>query len=148
MRTIVLSFLLSVLLTGKSAWLNDLDEAKRLAREQHEFILLNFSGSDWCGPCIKMHDEVFESESFRQYAASHLILVNADFPRLKKNQLSRDLQKKNDALADQYNRKGIFPCTLLLDSTGRVIQTWEGFFSGGGQRFIEQIQNELSGKAE
>jgi len=148
MKTLFLSFLLTVIVPGPISWLNNLDEAKQLARAKHEFILLNFSGSDWCGPCIKMHTEIFESDVFSQYAGTHLILVNADFPRLRKNQLTPDQQKRNDALADKYNPKGIFPYTLLLDREGKVMKTWEGFFEGGAANFVDQIKNELLGRTE
>src|SRR5215467_7587990 len=107
MKTLVLSVLFSLLCPGSSPWLTNLDDAKQLAKAKHEFILLNFSGSDWCGPCIKLHKDIFESDVFQQYADNHLVLVNADFPRSKKNQLAPDQQKRNDALADIYNPKGI-----------------------------------------
>ena len=116
------------------------------AKEKHEFIILTFSGSDWCGPCIKMHDEIFESDAFSQYATKHLILVNADFPRLKKNQLPSDQKKINEALADKYNPKGNFPYTLLLDADGKVLKVWDGYFEAGPERFVEQITNELLGR--
>ena len=142
-----LSFLVFACFVNKLQWLTNMDEAMQTAKTKHEFILLNFSGSDWCGPCIKMHDEIFNSDTFSQYAADHLVLVNADFPRLKKNRLSQDQQKINDATADKYNPKGIFPYTLLLDSQGRVIKSWEGFFDAGPENFVYQIKNELLGRA-
>src|SRR4051812_6522536 len=111
-------FLLITLFSGfilsTVTWKTDFEKAKESAQSEHKFILLNFSGSDWCGPCIRMHNEIFESDHFKQYSNNNLILVNADFPRLKKNQLSKEQQKKNDQLANEYNRKGIFPLTLLL----------------------------------
>ncbi len=61
-----------------------------------------------------------------QMADTELILVNADFPRMKKNQLPASQQKLNDEMADKYNPKGIFPYTLLLNSNGKVLQTWDG----------------------
>src|ERR1700730_17089614 len=83
-----LFLLLPLYLIALSDWHTNLDEAKNIAREEHKFILLNFSGSDWCGPCMRMRKEIFESKTFREMAASDLVLVNADFPRKKKNQLS------------------------------------------------------------
>jgi thioredoxin-related protein len=145
MKTL-LSFLIFASFVNNLQWLTNLDEAKQASKAKHEFILLNFSGSDWCGPCIKMHDEIFNSETFNQYAADHLVLVNADFPRLKKNRLSLDQQKINDAMADTYNPKGIFPYTLLLDSNGKVLKSWEGFFESGPENFVNQIKNELLGR--
>jgi thioredoxin-related protein len=124
MRFISILLLSSLFLS--STWETDFEKAKEAAKKDHKLILLNFSGSDWCGPCIRMHDEIFESNAFKQYADSHLVLVNADFPRLKKNQLSKDQQKKNDRLADNYNKDGIFPLTLLLNAEGKVLKKWEG----------------------
>jgi thioredoxin-related protein len=148
MKITTLSFLFPFLLTAKISWLNNMDEAMKLAKEKHEFIILTFSGSDWCGPCIKMHDEIFESDVFSQYADKHLVLVNADFPRLKKNQLPADQKKRNEALADTYNPKGNFPYTLLLDANGKVLKVWDGFFEAGAESFVEEITNELLGRTD
>ncbi len=61
-------------------WQPDFETAKQKAKEKHELILLNFSGSDWCGPCMRMRKEIFENEQFYKMADTTLILVNADFP--------------------------------------------------------------------
>ena len=89
------------LLISPQGWINDLDNAKELAKKEQKLILLNFSGSDWCIPCIRLRQEVFDAEAFIKYAAANLILVNADFPRKKKNQLSKEQQKLNDELAGE-----------------------------------------------
>jgi thioredoxin-related protein len=127
-------------LSGSPSWLNDFNEAKNLSKEKHEYILLNFSGSDWCSGCIKMHKDIFESTVFQGYAEDHLVLLNADFPRAKKNSLPPDLQKKNDALADKYNSEGEFPLTVLLDSDGKVIKKWSGFYTKGPENFVNEIK--------
>ncbi len=121
-------------------WHYNIDEAKILAKKEHRLILLNFSGSDWCGPCNRMRTEIFESDLFQQFSANNLILLNADFPRMKKNQLSPAQQKINNALADKYNNKGLFPLTLLLDADGKVLQQWDGFPKMKTEEFIEQIR--------
>src|SRR5690349_15837552 len=90
-------------------WLTDFNQAKAVAARSNKHILISFSGSDWCIPCIRLDHDIFESPAFKKYAGDNLVLVNADFPRLKKNQLPKDQVKKNEALADQYNKKGIFP---------------------------------------
>ena len=140
MKTVILAFLLPFILPGTPSWLNDFDEAKNLSKEKHEYILLNFSGSDWCSGCIKMHKEIFESTLFQEYAKDHLVLLNADFPRSKKNSLPADIQKKNDALADKYNQEGSFPLTVLLDSDGKVIKKWSGYYSKGAENFLNEIK--------
>jgi thiol-disulfide isomerase/thioredoxin len=109
-----------------SSWLNNMQEAKALAQREHRHILLNFSGSDWCGPCILLRKDILDAPDFSALADTALILVNADFPRMKKNQLPKEQQALNDQLADQYNAKGQFPLTLLLTAEGKVLQQWEG----------------------
>src|SRR5450432_4754069 len=104
-----LFLLLPVLFITTSEWHNNLDEAKKMAQKNHKYILLNFSGSDWCGPCIRMRNEIFESDVFKKMADTELVLVNADFPRNKKNQPTSEQQKINDATADKYNPQGKFP---------------------------------------
>jgi thioredoxin-related protein len=120
-------------------WLNDFDQAKQEAKQGNRKILLNFSGSDWCAPCIKMKKDVFEKPEFGDYAAKHLVLVRADFPRHKKNQLSTQQTAHNEQLAEKYNSQGKFPFTLLLDAEGKVIQTWDGYQDATVNDFIKQI---------
>ena len=138
---LLLTLLLSTIITGKSQWLTDMGEARTEASQTHKYILLNFSGSDWCGPCIRMHKEVFDSEAFINYSSDKLILVNADFPRLRKNQLSKEQTKMNEALADQYNPGGKFPFTVLLDQNGKILQSWEGFPNFTPEQFIDQVNS-------
>lgn len=122
-------------------WVNNLTEAKSQAQKEHKLILLNFSGSDWCIPCMRMHQEVFDTEDFIAYANENLVCVNADFPRKKKNQLSKEQQQLNDALAERYNNKGAFPYTVLLNENGNVITSWDGFYTDGTAKFIQEIKN-------
>ena len=117
--------LLSCTLLSSPGWLTNFSEAKKQAAQNHELILLNFSGSDWCTSCIRMHKEMFESNVFKNYAAANLVLMNADFPRLNKHQLPKTLQNQNDSLADKYNPSGKFPYTLLINADGKVIKDWD-----------------------
>ena len=121
--------LIGLLLTACFAakgWHYNLDEARQLAKEEHKHILLNFSGSDWCGPCIELRRQIFDNPDFLGMADTSLILVNADFPRSRKNRLSEHQQELNNAMADKYNSQGKFPYTLLLDAEGKVLKAWEG----------------------
>jgi len=129
----------SLLFTGEKEWYTDFDKAKAEAAEKHEYILLNFAGSDWCVGCIKMEKEVFETETFKDFADKKLVLVKADFPRLKKNRLPEEQQKKNDQLAERYNPNGYFPYTVLLDPSGKQVRAWEGFYDQGTNSFINEI---------
>ncbi|MEI2739476.1 MAG: thioredoxin family protein [Chitinophagaceae bacterium] len=133
--------LVSVFFVLMNGWGTDFEDAKKKAEKEHKLILLNFSGSDWCVPCIKFKKQVFENTSFQNFADSNLVLVNADFPRLNKNQLSKTQQKKNDKLADKYNPDGIFPYTLLLNSDGKMIKSWQGFPNLTAEQFTGQIKD-------
>jgi thioredoxin-related protein len=130
---------LPALLLSFSEWHYDLAEARQIAQKEHKHILLNFSGSDWCGPCIRMHKEIFASGIFLKMADTSLVMVNADFPRMKKNRLSPQQQTANESMADQYNSKGRFPFTVLLDAEGRVLKEWEGYTGMRPEVFRDQV---------
>jgi len=125
---------------GPINWEKDFTKAKAVAATEHKYILLNFSGSDWCGPCIRMQKEIFETAEFGSYANEHLVLVKADFPRQKKNQLTKDLQQQNDQLAEQFNSKGSFPLTVLLTADGKMVKVWDGFQKQGTTAFVNEIK--------
>lgn len=140
MMRVTLLICVAIFCMSFTNWHKSMDEAKMLAQKEHKHILLNFSGSDWCGPCIRLHKEIFDSEAFQQFAETNLVLVNADFPRLKKNQLSASQQKINDAIADQYNSKGSFPFTVLLNENGKVLKQWEGFPKMTPDEFVDDVR--------
>ncbi len=121
------------------SWMGNFTEAQKQAKATHNQILINFSGSDWCGPCIRLRKEILESESFEQYAAANLLLVRADFPRQKKNQLPKEQIKLNEALAEVYNKDGKFPFTVLVDENGKVLKSWDGFPGESPQEFVSEI---------
>ena len=135
---LILGFLLQAVSFG---WITDFETAKQTAKTEHKYILLNFSGSDWCGPCIEMNKAIFDTELFNKYAEKNLVLLNADFPRLKKHALSHAQEKKNEQLAEIYNKKGIFPLTVLLTADGVPIKRWEGWPRLSANEFITQLQS-------
>jgi thioredoxin-related protein len=108
-------------------WQPDFSTAMKTAKEKHQLILLNFSGSDWCIPCIRMRKEIFENEYFLHMADTTLVMYNADFPRKKKNALTKQLKDQNEDLANKYNPAGKFPFTLLLDENGKLVKSWDGY---------------------
>jgi thioredoxin-related protein len=103
-------------------------------------MLVNFSGSDWCAPCMRLRKEIFETDSFTNFAGANLVLVNADFPRSSKNKLSKEQVKLNEALADKYNPNGTFPFTILMTAEGKILKEWEGFPNVKPEIFIDQIK--------
>ena len=145
MRFFATTCLAFILISG-STWETDFDKALLKAREEHKMILLNFSGSDWCVPCIRLHDEIFENESFKNYADSNLVLVNADFPRQKKHQLPKEQQKSNDKLADKYDPQGSFPYTLLLNEKGELVKAWEGYPNMSPEQFVNDLKAHMNAK--
>ena len=138
--TKLLFVLFSIMATSTIKWEPDFAKALQEAKEEHHLILINFSGSDWCGPCIRMHNEIFESETFSQMADNYLVLVNADFPRNKKNQLSKPVIRQNEMLADKYNPNGLFPYTVLINADGKVIKAWDGMPKETAAEFTTEIK--------
>jgi thioredoxin-related protein len=136
----IIAALLFATVTSSPQWHTDFNEAKQVAAQDHRYILLNFSGSDWCIPCIKLHKEIFDSDSFKSFATNRLVLINADFPRLKKNHLTKEQTEKNEALADQYNHNGSFPYTVLLSADGKLIKSFDGYPGISPEAFVAQLK--------
>lgn len=103
-----------------SIWLYNIDQAKAEAVKENKLILISFSGSDWCAPCIRLEKNLFATDQFADFAKNNLILLKLDFPAQKKNKLPEEQLHHNEALADQYNKKGAFPLVLLIDAEGEV----------------------------
>jgi thioredoxin-related protein len=124
---LILSIFLGFILSMANPWDTSMDTAMQIAKTENKLILLNFSGSDWCGPCIKLKEEVLNTPEFLSFSDKKLVLVRADFPRKKKNQLDPSKTKENEKLAEKYNSKGKFPFTVLIDSNGKVLKEWDGY---------------------
>lgn len=107
--------------TYAQEWQTDFAKAKQIASSENKPIVLVFQGSDWCAPCIKLDREVWSTESFKKYAEDHYVMLQADFPRKKKNALSEAQTKANAVLAETYNKNGIFPFVVVLNSKGEVL---------------------------
>tara|TARA_R110000868_G_scaffold52054_1_gene164722 strand:- start:308 stop:745 length:438 start_codon:yes stop_codon:yes gene_type:complete len=102
-------------------WLHDFETAKKKAADTNNNIVLVFAGSDWCTPCIKLEREIWNSSEFIDYSNKNFVMLKADFPRQKKNKLSKEQQKHNDLLAEKYNLEGYFPLVLILNAQGKVL---------------------------
>ena len=140
----MLAIIMAFFMAGPT-WFGNFNKATIEANNQHKLILINFSGSDWCGPCIRLTKEIFESQTFEDYASKNLVLVRADFPRQKKNQLSPEQQKENAKLADKYNPNGTFPETLLVDENGKILKKWDGFPNESPEEFVSEINTIANG---
>ena len=131
--------LISLFFFSTITWQGDFKSAEDQAAKENKFVLVNFSGSDWCIPCMRLRKEILESAVFENYAKDHLVLVRADFPRQKKNQLEAAQVKRNEALADKYNSEGSFPLTLLIDKNGKVVKKWDGMPNESADQFVAEI---------
>lgn len=127
-----------------TTWHTDFEQARSEASQTKKYILLNFSGSDWCAPCIRLKNEIFASEKFLEFAEESLVLANADFPRLKKNQLEKAQIRQNEALAEKYNPEGKFPLTILLNTEGKPIKYWDGLPQKSPEQFVDDIKKILN----
>jgi len=138
-RLIPLVLAISVFLSGEfaraeSGWLNDYKKAQEEAKASNKFLLLNFTGSDWC---IKFDREVLSQPQFKDYARDNLVLVELDFPRAKEQ--SAEVRKQNRELAQHYEVVG-FPTIVVLNSDGQAVWHYDGYFTGGPEAFIAELQ--------
>jgi thioredoxin-related protein len=102
-------------------WQFNFETAQLEAHKAHKPIILVFSGSDWCAPCIKLDKQIFQTDVFKAYTEDNVVLVKADFPRKKENALSEEQQNQNKALAEKYNQNGYFPYVLILNEDGAIL---------------------------
>ncbi len=121
-------------------WKSNFEEAKQEASKENKDILLVFSGSDWCAPCIKLDNVVWKSEAFKAEAEKYWVIYKADFPKKKANQLTPEMTQNNKNLAEKYNKNGSFPLVILLDKTGKVIGM-TGFKNISAADYIQLIHS-------
>ena len=128
--------LLTVAAQAAEGWLTDLDAAKAKAAKEGKYILVDFTGSDWCGWCIKLDNEVFSKPEYKTWAEKNLVQVSLDFPR--KKALKPEHKAKNDALAQQYGITG-FPTILILSPKGELVQK-TGYQKGGPVAYVDHLK--------
>lgn len=136
---ILLSFVSTAQQDDSLIWHTNFDTAKFIAKETQRPILLVFSGSDWCKPCILLKKEIFETSEFTAFAEDSLILVLADFPRQKKNALTPEQMAINEALAKAYNPTGLFPHVVILSPDIQVKETL-GYQKTSPRSYIQIIR--------
>src|SRR5262249_46265121 len=116
-------------------WMTDVPKALAKAKSENKLVMLDFTGSDWCGWGIKLNNEVFSKPEFADYAKKNLVLVEVDFPRHK--QLADDLKKANDALQTKYSIEG-YPTIIVLNKEGKKVGQL-GYMPGGPKPFVEAL---------
>jgi thioredoxin-related protein len=121
----------------EAQWLTDKAKALEKAKAENKAVLMDFTGSDWCGWCIKMKKETLDSKEFAAYAAKNLVLLEVDFPNAKPQ--SAELKAQNEGLKQKYGIDG-FPTFVLIDKTGKELGKAEGYVEGGPGAFIAKLE--------
>jgi thioredoxin-related protein len=117
-------------------WTTDLPKAQAQAKTENKLVMMDFTGSDWCGWCIRLNREVFSQPEFADYAQKNLVLVEVDFPRAKPQ--TKELQKANDALQTKYKIEG-YPTIIVLNGAGQKVGQL-GYMPGGPKAFIAELE--------
>jgi thioredoxin-related protein len=143
MKKIAIGLLASWALLSAGAaectWMTDLSKAQAKAKQEKKLVLVDFTGSDWCGFCIKLNKEVFSKPEFAEYAEKNFVLVEVDFPRQKK--LSEEQQKANAALKEKYAASSGYPTIVLLDADGKKLGQEVGYHPGSGPKdYIAKLE--------
>lgn len=124
-------------------WQTDFAQASQQAAQEHKYVLLDFTGSDWCPWCIKMDKEVFNQSQFSDFALKNLVLVRLDFPR--KTAQSPAEKSQNEDLAKKFGIEG-FPTYILLDPSGKEVRRQVGYLQGGATAFLDWLK--LTGQTQ
>jgi len=123
-------------------WMTDYKAALARGKKESKLVLLDFTGSDWCGWCIKLDREVFETREFKDYAANNLVLVQVDFPRAK--QQPEALRRQNMELQHEFNIQG-YPTLILVNGDGKKVGEL-GYMPGGPRPMIAALDKIRTGK--
>ncbi|MFT4538154.1 MAG: thiol-disulfide isomerase/thioredoxin [Planctomycetota bacterium] len=131
---------------GQGQWLADFDQAAALARKEGKNVLVDFTGSDWCGWCIRLHKEVFDHEEFLVAAKKNFVLTALDFPRAEALKAKVPNPRRNEELKSKYEVSG-FPTILLLTPDGELLGR-TGYEAGGPKPYVASLEKMLAeGKA-
>ena len=127
---------------GGSGWSDNFESVLKTAKAEKKHVLIDFTGSDWCGWCIRLNEEVFSKTAFKKYAKENLVLLEIDFPARKKQ--SNELKAQNEALSEKYDIKG-FPTIILLNPEGELVAR-TGYQAGGAEAYVKHLQSLIDKK--
>ena len=122
--------------TEATNWETDLQKASSAAKDSGKYMLLDFSGSDWCGWCIRLEKEVFSQDAFKDFAEKNLVCVLVDFPSAKEQ--SKKLKQQNMDLAEKYDVKG-YPTIIILSPDGKHVAK-TGYLQGGPWEYARHLK--------
>lgn len=121
----------------KIEWIEDYNTALETAEKENKLVFIDFTGSDWCGWCMKLDKEVFDKDVFVNYAQENFVMLKLDFPKGFK-ELPEDIQKSRSDVMQKYGVKG-FPTILITDAKGEV-KAQTGYQEGGPEKYIEHLK--------
>ncbi len=124
------------------AWTTDYKKAQQEAQASHKLLLLDFTGSDWCGFCFQLDKAILSQPQFKNYASKNLVLLEVDFPRRKEQ--SVETRKQNQELAARYQVEG-FPTLVVLDGEGKTLWRYDGLYVGGIAAFLAELDKVRKG---
>ena len=122
--------------TEATNWETDFKKASSAAKASGKYILLDFSGSDWCGWCIRLEKEVFSQDAFKDFAEKNLVCVLVDFPRAKEQ--TEELKHQNLDLERKYDIKG-YPTIIILSPDGKPVAK-TGYLQGGPREYARHLK--------
>tara|TARA_R110002072_G_scaffold228234_17_gene385544 strand:+ start:399 stop:1403 length:1005 start_codon:yes stop_codon:yes gene_type:complete len=118
-------------------WIADFDVAVAAAKKANKDLLVDFTGSDWCGWCIRLHKEVFDHPEFQAGVEKHFVMVALDFPRAEEIKAKVPNPERNKELQNKYGVRG-FPTILLMTADGEVYGR-TGYQKGGPVPYVESL---------
>lgn len=127
-----------------AGWQTDFAAAQAAAKKDDKAILLDFTGSDWCGWCIKMKKDSLDQKAFQEFADKKLVLLEVDFPNNKKQ--TDAVKKQNEDLQKRYQVEG-YPTFVLVDGDGKELGRHVGYLKGGPSAFVQKIEGWTKSKS-
>ncbi|MFZ1219955.1 MAG: thioredoxin family protein [Chthoniobacterales bacterium] len=127
--------------SAKPGWLTSYEQAQKEALTGNKLLLMDFTGSDWCGWCVALDKEVFSKPEFKEYAKKNLVLLELDFPKRKK--MPAGIVKQNQQLAMKYQIMS-FPTVVVLNGSGQVVGAL-GYVPGGPSAWIAELEKLRNG---
>lgn len=121
----------------------EIENSFQKAKEQDKYVLLVFSGSDWCKPCIQLKQDILSDNDFTEYSFDLLLIHFADFPYKRKNKLSKAHEAHNFLLSERYNKEGVFPKLLLFDQDQNLVIELNYNKGMSTKAFINQIDSKI-----
>ena len=124
------------------AWTTDYKKAQQEAKASHKLLLLDFTGSDWCGFCFQFDKAILSQPQFKDYASKNLVLMEVDFPVRKAQSI--ETRKQNLELKQRYQVEG-FPTLVVLNGEGKTLWRYDGLYMSGIAAFLAELDKVRKG---